>query len=260
MIQLSCSKCGGANRPNARFCIHCGQPLPRETTPRAMPLEASSTRGPSGGGASGRAVPVTPLQHDASRPRRLSRALAVAGGGCLIGIGVFAVAMLFVVMQLRRAPNPPPVSVVPTSQDVSEPTAQRPSIITSTPLPEVSSAFPAQLVGSWAYSDDNGSWLYTFNDDGSYQRTFDAEIVAFGCSVKISRHEEGLATIDDSTLVLDIRSGEKQTTDSCDSSKNALRDLAGTTDTFALQADVDGDRVVRLYVDKVALQPYSPNS
>jgi zinc-ribbon domain len=248
MIQLSCPKCGSAHRPGARFCIHCGQPLPSEAAPHD--------------------------QTPASKPRGRSRALAGIGGVCLLVVVVLAVATLFVAMRrphvVDTSPHATPLRPTPEYLSATEPTPEyatpvkptprRATPVKPTPQPEVENSFPPQLVGQWAYSDDNGSWLYVFNGDGSYQRVFEGGMVAQGCTITIERHEEGSAAVDSSSLVLRIRSGEKTTTDSCDSSSNAIRDLAGTTETIALEADFDGDRIVQLYVDRLPLRPYNSNS
>jgi hypothetical protein len=263
MNQLSCPNCHSPHRAGARFCNQCGQPLPSEMVREAKPLVTSPGRPAPVGGASSSSVVATLPQPDESRPRRRSRAFAVAGGGCLLVIGVFAVAVLFVVMQLQRVATVPNIPVVaPTSRHVPIIVTTSPDapVLRPTPQSEVVNAFPRELVGQWAYSDDNGSWLYSFNTDGSYQRVFEAQMVSMGCAITIKRYEEGFAAVDGSKLVLRIGAGEKTTTDSCDSSRNALRDLAGTTDTLAYRVDRDGDRVIRLNVDDLPLRPYSLNS
>jgi len=267
MNQLSCSKCGAVHRSGARFCNYCGQPLPGDAPSGTQPSVAVPARTVAGVEASGSSDAV-------SRPRVRSRAPAVAGGGCLLVVIVLAVAMLSIAMRSRGVVYRPPYAtpVRPTLEHVAateptlayatpvRPTPRRPTPVKATPQPEVENSFPPELVGQWAYSDDNGTWLYIFNADGSYRRVFEGGMVSQGCTIAIVRHEEGSAVVDSSSLLLRIRSGEKTTTDSCDSSSNAIRDLAGTTDTLALQAEFDGDRIVQLYVDRLPLRPYNPNA
>jgi hypothetical protein len=236
MSQLVCPTCRSAHRAGARFCNQCGRPLHGE-----IAQAASSVIAPP-----------------ASRSHRPSGAFAFAGGGCLLVLGLIVVAALFVAMQSRRVVSVPNIPVVaPTSRDVPiiVPTSADAPVRRPTPQPEVRNTFPPELVGQWAYSDENGSWLYSFNADGSYQRVFEAQMVSMGCAVTIKRYEEGFAAVDDSNLVLQIGAGQKSTTDSCDESRNALRDLTGTTETLTLQADFEGDRVTYLYVDKLPLRP-----
>jgi hypothetical protein len=211
----------------------------------------------------------------------------VAGGGCLLVVGAIVVVALLVATQLRyRADRPTHgPSVISTARPIPSTRPTTPAQPTSVPIvvsnpteppaptseppiaeeptsepPDASASFPAQLVGQWIYSDESSTWLYSFNSDGSYQRHFDGTIDSAGCVVKIERSEVGQATIDGSNLVLQIQSGEKTTTDSCDSSSNAIRDLAGTTDSLSIQAEMDGDRVVQLDVDRLPLRPYNPNA
>jgi hypothetical protein len=195
--------------------------------------------------------------------------LGIAGGGCLLVIAVFVALSLFATTQLRRESIPPHTGLVSTPVDEpfvrSTPTDKRPAVPTlepfvePTPEPEDTQRLPSELVGQWAYSDENGSWLYIFSADGSYQRVFEHEMVALGCSVKIARYEAGLAALERSTLTLSIQSGEKTTTDSCDSSRNASRDLAGTSEIIALEAEFDGDHIISLYVDNMPFRPFSNN-
>jgi hypothetical protein len=230
MTQHSCPNCGGAHRAGARFCIHCGQPLPPEATLRDKTM------------------------------------VARGGRGRLLVVGMLVVAAFFIAAQLRSTPPPPRPRPTPTYAFAVDPT--RPPRPTKTPKPSARptptqaamGGVPSELVGQWAYSDDNGSWLYIFNGDGSYEHIFQSGMNLSGCTISIKRAEEGLALLDDSNLLLQVQSGTKTTTDSCDSSKDATRDLAGTTETMVLRADFDGDRIVVLYIDKQPFRPYALNS
>lgn len=97
-------------------------------------------------------------------------------------------------------------------------------------VPGAQGSFPAALVGTWTYTQDDSVTSYAFQANGSFMKTVQTKTV-LQCGFNTSTSLNGTATVNGSALVLKATSGQLEQQEAC-SGATRVNDAELTTETL----------------------------